>query len=293
MQFWQSTFLCEGEHLYDVAKHCEAAGFHGALVSDHLLHPEKQDSKYLYSSDHKPPQFEAGTLWPEAWSLMGALAALTTKLHFCTNVFILPLRHPLEVAKATGSVGYFSGGRVHLGVGAGWMKEEFEMLGVDFHTRGKRYDECIEVIRKVQTGKFVEHHGQFFNFPRIIMTPAPPTPVPILIGGTSEPALRRAARIGDGWVSPGQPIEDEIATLKTLDRLRREYGTHGKPFNSIVAIMRGEDKPVTPADIRRLEDAGATGYTILPFPFTIGRGSPLAQKRAEIDRVAAELISKA
>lgn len=291
MQFWQSSFLCEGEHLYEMVKHCEKAGFHGVLVSDHLIHPEKQDSKYLYSPDHKPPQFEEQTLWPDAWSLVGALAALTQKLHFCTNVYILPLRHPIEVAKSTGSLGYFSKGRVHLGVGAGWMKEEFDMMGVDFHTRGKRYDECIEVIRKLQTGKFVEHSGQFFRFPRIIMTPAPPAPVPILIGGTSDVALRRAARIGDGWVSPGGTIDEEIAILKKLDQLRREYGTHGKPFNSIVAVRVG-NKPVTPADIRRLEDAGATGYTVFPFPFTIGRGSTLAQKKAEIDRVAGELISK-
>lgn len=291
MQFWQSSFLCEGDQLIDVAKHCESVGFHGFLLPDHLVHPEKQDSKYLYSPDHKPPQFREDTLWPDVWTLIGALAAVTKKLHFCPNIYILPLRHPIEVAKSTGSLGYFTGGRVHLGTGAGWMKEEFDMMGVDFHTRGKRYDECIEVIRKLQTGKYVEHHGQFFNFPRIIMTPAPPTPVPILIGGTSEPALKRAARLGDGYVSPGQTIDDEIATLKKLDKLRREYGTHDKPFYSLVAI-RTEGKPVTPADIRRLEDAGASGYTVYPFPFTIGPGTTLAQKCAEMDRVAEELISK-
>ncbi|HVN42253.1 MAG TPA: TIGR03619 family F420-dependent LLM class oxidoreductase [Steroidobacteraceae bacterium] len=290
MQFWQSSFLCEGDQLHDVAKAAEEVGFHGFLVSDHLVHPEKQDSKYLYSEDHKPPQFREDTLWPDAWSLIGALAAVTTKLNFCTNVYILPLRHPLEVAKATGSLGYFSKGRVHLGCGAGWMKEEFDMMGVDFHTRGKRYDECIEVIRKVQSGQFVEHHGQFFNFPRIIMTPVPPTPVPILIGGTSEPALRRAARTGDGWVAPGQTLEQALESLKTLEKLRKEFGTQNKPFNSIVAIW--DNRPMTVADIRRLEDAGATGYTIFPFAFTIGPNTTLAQKRAEMERVAAELISK-
>lgn len=290
MQFWQSSFLCEGDQLYDVARACEDVGFHGFLVSDHLVHPERQDSKYLYSADHKPPQFREDTLWPDAWSLIGALAAVTSKLHFCTNVYILPLRHPLEVAKATGSLGYFSNGRVHLGTGAGWMKEEFDMMGVDFHTRGKRYDECIDVIRKVQTGQFVEHHGQFFDFPRIIMTPVPPKPVPILIGGTSEPALRRAARTGDGWVAPGQTLEQALESLRTLDRLRKECGTHRKPFDSIVAIW--DERPVTPADIRRLEDAGATGYTIFPFAFRLGPGTTLAQKRAELERVAEDLIAK-
>lgn len=291
MQFWQSTFQCEGDQIFDVARHCESAGFHGILLADHLVHPEKQESKYLYSPDHKPPQFRDDTPWPDVWTLIAGLAAVTKKLHFCPNIYILPLRHPIEVAKVTGSLGYFTGGRVHLGSGAGWMKEEFDMMGVDFHTRGKRYDECIEVIRKLHSGKFVEHEGQFFRFPRIIMCPAPPVPVPILIGGTSEPALRRAARLGDGYVSPGQTIDDEIATLKKLDKLRREYGTHGRPFSAIVAI-RQEGKPVTPADIRRLEDAGATGYTVYPFLFTIGPGTTLAQKCAEMDRVAAELISR-
>lgn len=291
MQFWQSSFLCEGDQLYEVAKASEDAGFHGFTVSDHLVHPEQQDSKYLYSADHKPPQFRDDTLWPDAWSLIGALAAVTEKLHFCTNIYILPLRHLLEVAKATGSLGYFSGGRVHLGCGAGWMKEEFDMVGVDFHTRGKRYDECIEVIRKVQSGKFVEHHGQFFNFPRIIMTPVPPTPVPILIGGISEPALRRAARTGDGWVAPGQTLDEALASLQTLDTLRKEYGTHNRPFNSIVAIW--DSRPMTAVDVRRLEDAGATGYTVFLFAFTIGPNTTLAQKRAELQRVAEELIAKA
>ena len=290
MQFWQSSFLCEGEQLHEVAKHSEHVGFHGMLVSDHLVHPEQQDSKYLYSADHKPPQFEADTLWPDAWSLIGALAAVTEKLHFCTNVYILPLRHPLEVAKATGSLGYFSRGRVHLGVGAGWMKEEFDMMGVDFSSRGKRYDECIEVIRKVQTGQFVEHHGKFFDFPRIIMTPVPPKPVPILIGGTSEPALRRAARTGDGWVAPGQTLEQALESLQTLARLRKEFGTDQRPFDAIVAIW--DERPMTPADVRRLQDAGATGYTVFPFAFTIGRDTTLAQKRAELERVAEEMIAK-
>jgi probable F420-dependent oxidoreductase len=290
MQFWQSSFLCEGDQLFDIARLCESLGFHGFLLPDHLVHPEKQESKYLYSADHKPPRFTDETLWPDPWSLVGGLTAVTEKLHFCTNIYILPLRHPIEVAKATGSLGYFSKGRVHLGTGAGWMKEEFDMMGVDFHTRGKRYDECIEVIRKLQTGKFVEHQGQFFNFPRLIMTPAPPAPVPILIGGTSEPALRRAARLGDGWIAPGQTLEEALESLRTLEKLRKEYGTHNKPFDSIVAIS--DERPMTPADVRRLEDAGATGYTVFPFAFTIGANTTLAQKRAELERVTEELISK-
>lgn len=290
MQFWQTTFLCEGDQIFDVALACESLGFHGMVVPDHLMHPEKLASKYPYSPDNKPPRFTDETLWPDPWALVGGLAAVTQKLHFCTDIFILPLHHPIEVAKATGTIGYFSKGRLSMGVGAGWMKEEFDIMGVDFHTRGKRYDECIEVIRKLQSGRFVEHHGAFFDFPRIIMTPAPPAPVPILIGGISAPALRRAARIGDGWIAPPQTLEQALETLRTLDELRRQYGTSNKPFDSIVAIK--DDRAMTPADIRRLEDAGASGYTIFPFALTIGPNTTLAQKRAELERVAEELICK-
>lgn len=95
MQFWQSSFLCEGDQLFDMARACESMGFHGFLLPDHLVHPEKQESKYLYSADHKPPQFTDETLWPDPWTLVGGLAAVTQKLHFCTNIYILPLRHPI------------------------------------------------------------------------------------------------------------------------------------------------------------------------------------------------------
>ena len=102
MKFWQSLFLCEGDQIIEATKIADEVGFDGALVSDHLLHIEEQTSTYLYSADGKPPQFSADTVWPECWSLMAALAAVTKNLRFATNVFILPLRNPIEVAKATG-----------------------------------------------------------------------------------------------------------------------------------------------------------------------------------------------
>ncbi len=289
MQFWQSLFQCESDQLFDLARLCESLGFHGVMPSDHLVHVAEQNSKYPYSPDHKPPSFKDDTLWPDCWTFIAALAAVTEKLHFCTNVYILPLRNPVEVAKSTSSVAYFSNGRLLLGAGAGWMKEEFDVLGVDFATRGRRYDECMEVIRKLHTGEFVEHDGEFFHFPRINMIPKPPQPVPILIGGLAPPALRRAARLGDGWIGPGQSVADTLVTMQTLEQLRREYGTYNRPFNSIVAIF-GEQ--VTRDDLRRLEDAGVTGFISIPFMFTIGPTSTLAQKREALERFADQLMTR-
>src|SRR6185503_4496640 len=112
-------------------------------------------------------------------------AAVTTRLQFVTGVYILPLRHPLEVAKSVASIALLSGNRVGLGVGAGWMREEFDVLGREFKGRGKRLDEQIEVIRKVWRGGMVEHHGTHYDFPPLQMSPAPTALPPILIGGQS------------------------------------------------------------------------------------------------------------
>ena len=288
MKFWQSLFLCEGDQVFDVTKAVEEVGFDGALVSDHLLHLEHQESTYLYSEDGKPPQFSEETVWPECWSLMAALAAITTKIQFATNVFILPLRHPIEVAKATGSVAFFSNNRIVLGAGAGWMKEEFDALGVDFKTRGKRYDECIEVIRKLQAGGVVEHHGNFFDFPRVAMSPVPTKPVPIYIGGLSEPALRRTARLGDGWLGPGQTLEDALATAKRINELRAEYGRSNEPFDMVVPVY-GD---LSVDDYKRMEDAGITSAVSFPFAFSIGPDTTLDQKRAFLEGYANNVIAK-
>ena len=142
------------------------------LLSDHLFFPEKLRSRYPYSPDGKPG-FDGETPFPEVWTSIAAMAAATTRLHFSTIIFVLPLRNPLEVAKTLGTLSLLSGGRVALGCGAGWIREEFDQLGVEFSTRGKRFDEMIDVMRALWRGGMVEHHGRFFDFDRLQMSPAP------------------------------------------------------------------------------------------------------------------------
>jgi probable F420-dependent oxidoreductase len=288
MKFWQSLFLTEADQLFEVAKICEEVGFDGVMVSDHLLHPEQVQSRYLYSEDGKPPSFSEKTVWPECWSIIAALAALTERIRFVTNVYILPLRNPLEVAKATSSVASFCQGRVILGAGAGWMKEEFDLLGVDFHTRGKRFDECIAVLRKLWTGEMVEHHGDFFDFPRVQMCPVPSESIPVYIGGLSSAALRRTARLGDGWLGPGQTPEEALSTVKRLEQLRSEAGRGGEPFDTIVPLT----VPPEIGTLQRLRDAGVGGTVSYPFAFTIGPSSTLDEKRAYLEGYANDVISK-
>ena len=188
MKFWQVVSFTEPEQLLDVAREVEDAGFHGILLSDHLFFPEKLASRYPYSPDGRPG-FEATTPFPDPWATIAALAARTTRLRFATMVYILPLRHPLEVAKTVGTVALLSGGRVALGCGAGWIREEYDALGVDFATRGRRFDEMIGVLRALWESGAVEHHGRFFDLPRLSMSPAPGTSIPIWVGGLAPAAL--------------------------------------------------------------------------------------------------------
>ena len=287
MRFWQSIAFTEVDQFIEVAKISEEAGFDGITISDHLLHFEEMELRYPYTPTGRPP-FTPYTVWPEAWSFFAAVGAMTKRIHFATNVYVLPLRNPVDVAKAIGSAASFCEGRIILGAGAGWMKEEFDLLGVDFHTRGKRFDECIEVMRKLWTGELVEHHGRFFDFPLVRMLPAPRQPIPIYIGGTTPAALRRAAWLGDGWLGPGQALEQALETLKRLDQLRAEAGRSKEPFDTIVPI----NSPPDVDTFKRLEDAGAGGVVSYPFTFTIGPTSTLEAKRDRIEEFANNIIVK-
>jgi probable F420-dependent oxidoreductase len=273
MKFWQSVAFTAPDQLVAIARGAEAAGFEGLLLSDHLFIPDEYAPRYPYSESGSP-DFDAASPFPDPWVAMTAMAATTSRLRFATMIYILPLHHPLEVAKAVGTASIFSDSRIVLGAGAGWMREEFEVLGVDFATRGKRFDECIEILRGVWRGGMLEYHGEIFDFDRLQMSPAPPQPIPIYIGGASKPALRRAARLGDGWLGAGNTPEQAAEILAELRQLRENAGRGEESFDAIVPL-------VTPPELdtlRRLADLGATGSVSYPFAYTAGPEATLEQK---------------
>ncbi len=288
MKFWQAASFAEPDQLLAIAQGAEAAGFHGLLMSDHLFFPGRLTSKYPYSEDGAPG-FDGTTPFPEPWTAIAAMAAATERLRFATMVYILPLRHPLEVAKAVGTVSLLSGGRVDLGVGAGWIREEFDTLGVPFETRGRRMNEMFDVLRLAWTGDRVEYRGEHFDLPPFQMSPAPPAPVPILVGGTSAPALRRAATLGDGWMGTGQTPDEAAALLDDLARRRREVGRQDEPFETVVPLVTPPDAEV----LKRLEHQhGMTSTTVWPFSYTLGPTSTAQQKCDAMARFADEVIAK-
>jgi probable F420-dependent oxidoreductase len=286
VEFWQSLSFTETEQLVDLAKLCEEVGFHGALLSDHVFFPDRLDSRYPYAEDGAPP-FGPETEWPEPWAAISAMASATTRLRFTTAVYLAALRHPLLVAQSVATAAVLSRDRVALGVGVGWMAEEFAVLGRDFHTRGRRLDETIQVLRAVWAGGMTEHHGAHYDFDRLQMSPVPRRRIPIYVGGTSPAALRRAAR-NDGWIGAGNDPAELPGLLRRLRAHRREVGRDAEPFETIVAVNAPPDVDL----FRRLEDAGATATIHYPLVFALGPGASLERKRRALERFGDAVLAR-
>jgi probable F420-dependent oxidoreductase len=287
MKFWQAVSFSEPEQLVEIAKLAEQVGFEGILVSDHLFHPAQLRSRYPYTPNGVPA-FESETPWPEPFSTVAAMAAVTSRLRFATMVYILPLRHPIEVAKACATLDVLTGGRFVLGAGAGWMKEEFDQLGVDFHTRGARFDDSIGALRALWRPGVTAYRGRFFDIPPLTMSPAPKRSVPIYVGGNSRAALRRTAALADGWLGTGTDPDQAARDLSELARLRKEAGRAREPFEAVVPLT----VPPDAASLRRLEDLGAHGTVSYPFLYALGPQSTLDQKRRYLEGYAEAVIRK-
>jgi alkanesulfonate monooxygenase SsuD/methylene tetrahydromethanopterin reductase-like flavin-dependent oxidoreductase (luciferase family) len=214
---------------------------------------------------------------------------VTTTLRFNFFVLKLPVRHPALTAKQAGSLAALTGNRVGLGVGSSPWPEDYELMGVPFAKRGKRMDECIEIVQGLTTGDYFEFHGEFYDIPKTKMSPAPTRPIPILVGGHADVALRRAARL-DGWMHGGNSSPEELDELiNRLKRFREEEGKTG-PFEIHVISMDA----YTVDGIRRLEDKGVTDVIVgFRYPYINGPDpEPLETKIRRLDRFAEKVIAK-
>jgi len=287
MKFCTSLAFTDPTQFCDLARTAEACGWDVLVVSDHVVHPERIDSPYPYT-ENSEPRWEAPAPWPDPWVAISAMAAVTERLRFLTGIYVLPLRNPFVVAKALGTLAVMSGYRVTLGFGVGWMKEEFDLLEQDFRNRGKRADEMVEVMRKLWAGGMAEHHGTFYDFAPVQMSPAVAGPIPLVVGGISEPALRRAARLGDGWISDIHSTAELAEIVRKLHAYRKEYGRENRPFDVVAAASDAFDVD----GYKRLEDVGVTHLQTMPWAFYGGRGETLAEKQHGLERFAEDVISK-
>jgi len=205
-----------------LAQAAEQAGFDGVTIPDHLCIPA-DTSDYPYSADGAPP-FELAAAWPDVWVTIGAMASVTSRLRFRTAVYVLALRHPIVAARAVSTVASLAPGRVDLGVGAGWLRSEFEALGVDFRRRGALTDEAILAVKELLAGEATPHAGTAWRWAPVHLSPTPPAPVPVFIGGTSGAALRRAARLGDGYIAPPLTCVDSLLLRQRLETVADDVG---------------------------------------------------------------------
>ncbi|MDP6977245.1 MAG: TIGR03619 family F420-dependent LLM class oxidoreductase [Myxococcota bacterium] len=287
MEFYIAVAYNDPAHLCEIARTAEEAGFGGIVVSDHMIYPGDLKTPYPYTS-HGRPRWEHDTPWPEPMVAVGAMSAVTTRLRFLCSIYLLGLRHPVMAAKSVSTAAVMSNNRLTLGVGAGWMREEFDLLGVPFEKRGRRLTECIEVFRKVLAGGVVEHHGEFFDFEPVEMSPVPTQTIPIYGGGTSKPALRRAAALCDGWASEIQTTEELDRILAELAALRTEAGRAASPFGICAAL-----RDVYDADgYRAMRDRGVSELITVPWLF-YGDGTQSCEQKCDgIRRFADEVVSR-
>ncbi len=294
MEIWTGTAFMEPAEAIPVSRMLDEAGSDGIVVSDHMIYPRELSSPY--PSPTGKPMWTPDTAWPDSWVLIGAMAAVTRRIRFTNAVYIAPARPLLEVAKQVATAAVLSQGRVTLTVGAGWMREEFELMGQDFANRGRRLDEMIQALPALWRGGWVSWTGKHYQIPELMIEPHPEAPVKIMCGGESEAALQRAARLCDGWVGNAYTWQDAAEKVRTLTALRREYGRQNEAFEIMLALR----EPASVDLFKRAEDIGVTAVMCSPWAMAdaVSSGAHDAFKltadryRAPIERFAEDILAK-
>ena len=289
MRFSYAESMVDPSFYVPLARAAEDAGYDSFLIPDSICYPAEADTKYPYNSDGTR-EFLEDKPFIEPFSLIPALGAVTTTLRFTTFVVKLPIRYPVLVAKLATSVAVLTGNRFGFGVGTSPWHEDYTVCDVPWERRGRRMDESIDIIRGLAAGGYFEYHGEIYDVPRIKLSPVPTEPLPILIGGHGDAALRRAARL-DGWMSAGTTDEELDRNIARLAELRRELGREDEPFEIHAPSIDG----FSTDGIRRLEDRGVTDV-IAGFrdPYVAGADTqPLQEKIDALRWYADEVIAKA
>jgi probable F420-dependent oxidoreductase len=275
LRFSYAESMIDPTYYVPLARAVEEAGYDSMVIPDSICYPETSDTKYPFNLDGTR-EFLDGKPFIEPFSLIPVLGAVTERIRFNTFVLKLPIRHPVLVAKQATSTAVLTGGRLGLGVGTSPWPEDYEVCGVPWERRGRRLDEAIDIIRGLSGGEYFEYHGQIYDVPSIKLCPASPGPIPILIGGHGDAALRRAARIGDGWMHAGGDPALLGEMLGRLQALRREYGTEDREFEVHAASLEAFSLD----GVRRLEDQGVTDVIVgFRWPYDVGPDTePLSAK---------------
>jgi probable F420-dependent oxidoreductase len=264
-----SSIAIDHQASMEICRRAEAAGFESLWGGEHVILPSKIESSYPYTADGKIPAMPDTPIPdPLIWLAFAAAAAPSMRLGTC--ILIVPQRNPLILAKELATLDQLSGGKVELGLGVGWLQEEFDALGVPWERRGARNDEYIEAMRTLWSGPEVEFHGEFVDFPKVTCSPRPIQPtIPILVGGDSDVAIRRAARLADGYF-PGEGDVDRLASL--IARVRQAAEDAGRNPDEIEINAMFSTQMMDPvAGVEKFAELGV-GRIMVPAFFFAGDG---------------------
>jgi probable F420-dependent oxidoreductase len=264
-----SSIAIDHQASMEICRRAEAAGFESLWGGEHVILPSKIESSYPYTADGKIPAMPDTPIPdPLIWLAFAAAAAPSMRLGTC--ILIVPQRNPLVLAKELATLDRLSGGRVKLGLGVGWLREEFDALGVPWERRGARNDEYIEAMRALWAGPHAEFHGEFVDFAPVTCSPRPiQESIPILVGGDTDAAISRAVRIADGYF-PGEGDAERLDALVT--RLRQAAEAAGRDPDSIeINAMFGSHMADPLAGLEQLTNVGV-GRIMIPAFFFAGPG---------------------
>ncbi|HVM39280.1 MAG TPA: TIGR03619 family F420-dependent LLM class oxidoreductase [Acidimicrobiia bacterium] len=289
MRFSYVESMTDPAYYLPLARAAEEAGYDGFIVPDSICYPRESDSTYPYTPDGRR-EFLEDKPFLEPFSLIPAMGAVTERIRFITFVLKLPIRHPVLVAKQATSTAVLTGDRLVLGVGTSPWPDDYRICDVPWERRGKRMDECMEIIRGLSAGGYYEHRGEIFDLEPVKMSPVPAAPIPLLVGGHGEAALARAARLGDGWMHAGGDPGEMERLIARLGDLRKEHGTDDRPFEVHVISLDAWSVD----GVRRLEDLGVTDV-IVGFRWAYAMEpdtEPLQTKIDALNRFADDVVTK-
>lgn len=259
----------------------EAAGFESAWTIEHTVVPANYTSAYPYSADGKLAGGQDDLPMPDPLIWMAYMAGVTSTIRFGTAILILPQHNPVITAKQVGTLDHLSGGRIMLGIGVGWMREEFDAIGASFDDRGARTDEYVAAMRELWTADKPTFHGEFVNFDETYCRPQPvQRPVPIVIGGDTKIAARRAGRLGDGYF-PARGADPEL-----FDIVRRTAEEHGRDPAAIELTCQ------LPDDLDEIPALAARGVSRIAVPVSPVAGLPSAITTPDDVATWAEVIER-
>lgn len=287
MNFSYQVGMCDPAHYLPLAKAAEDAGYHGIAIPDSICYPQEASSKYPYNRDGSR-EFLESVPFVESLIAVAAMAAVTHKIRFATFVYKLAVRQAPVVAKQVQGIQVLSGNRFDFGIGISPWEEDFAVCGVPWDERGRRFDEQIDILRGLETGEYFGYRGKLHSMPANKMNPVPSRPTPLLIGGHTEPALKRAAKVGDGWMCAGADMAQLRAYIARLNQLREEYGTADRPFQ----VFTTGQNAFSREGIEELESIGVT-TVIIGFRnvYELEPDQPLEEKIQRLKWYAGQFIN--